>query len=114
MLPLPLHKQITDELQQQKTLAIQEKDKARVEQMELIKEMKKSNRLIVDLTDRARSDRLTIDVLTNKTENLEAKVTAMPKLMLLLQKYYLCLRVSEGLLSNYNSKVHLIGIQQNA
>ena len=75
-----LHKQITDELQQQKTLAIQEKDKARVEQMGLIEEMKKSNETIVDLTDRARSERLTIDVLTHKTEELEAQVTAMPKL----------------------------------
>src|SRR5665647_1873014 len=59
-----LHKQITDELQQQKTLAIQEKDKASVAQMELIEDMKKSNETIVDLTDRARSERLTIDVLT--------------------------------------------------
>ena len=48
--------------------------------MGLIEEMKKTNETIVDLTDRARSERLTIDVLTNKTEELEAKVTAMPKL----------------------------------
>jgi len=75
-----LHKQITDELQQQKALAIQEKDKASVEQMELIGEMKKSNETIADLKDRARSERLTIDVLTNKTEELEAKVVAMPEL----------------------------------
>jgi len=75
-----LHKQITDELQQQKTLAIQEKDKVRVEQMELIEEMKKTNELIAGLTDRARSDRLTIDVLTKKTEELEATVEAMPAL----------------------------------
>jgi len=75
-----LHKQITDELQQEKTLAIQERDKARVEQMETIEQMKKSNEIIVDLTDRGRSDRITIDVLTKKTEELEAKVTAMPKL----------------------------------
>ncbi|SPF51413.1 conserved hypothetical protein [Candidatus Desulfosporosinus infrequens] len=75
-----LHKQISDELQKQKTLAIQEKDDARVEQMKLIEEMKKSNEIIVDLTDRGRSDRLTIDVLTRKTEELEAKVEAMPAL----------------------------------
>ena len=75
-----LHKQITDELQQQKTLAIQEKDKASVAQMELIEDMKKSNETIVDLTDRARSERLTIDVLTIKNEELQTKVTAMPKL----------------------------------
>lgn len=75
-----LHKQITDELQQQKSLAIQERDKARTEQLEIIEQMKKSNEIIVDLTDRARSDRLTIDVLTNKNEELEAKVAAMPNL----------------------------------
>ena len=75
-----LHKQITDELQQQKTLAIQEKDKASVAQKELIEDMKKSNETIVDLTDRARSERLTIDVLTIKNEELQTKVTAMPKL----------------------------------
>jgi len=75
-----LHKQITDELQQQKTLAIQEKEKASVEQMELIGEMKKTNEIIADLTDRSRSERLTIDVLTNKNEELESRVTAMPKL----------------------------------
>ena len=75
-----LHKQITDELQQQKNLAIQERDKARTEQMEIIEQMKKSNEIIVDLTDRARSDRLTIDVLTHKTEELEGKVAAMPNL----------------------------------
>ena len=75
-----LHKQITDELQQQKALAIQERDKARAEQVEIIEEMKKSSELIVDLTDRAKSDRITIDVLTRKTEELEAKVEAMPAL----------------------------------
>jgi len=75
-----LHKQITDELQQQKALAIQEKDKASVEQMELIGEMKKSNEINDELTDRARSERITIDVLTHKTEELETQVTAMPKL----------------------------------
>ncbi|HEY8909686.1 MAG TPA: hypothetical protein VIM51_05335 [Desulfosporosinus sp.] len=75
-----LHKQITDGLQQEKILAIQERDKARVEQVEILDQMKKSNETIVDLTDRARSDRLTIDVLTNKTEELEAKVEAMPAL----------------------------------
>ena len=75
-----LHKQITDELQQQKTLAIQEKDKARVEQVGLIESIKKLNETIVDLTDRAKSDRITIDVLTRKTEELEAKVEAMPAL----------------------------------
>ena len=75
-----LHKQITDELQQQKTLAIQEKEKASGAQMELIENMKKSNETIVDLTDRARSERLTIDVLTIKNEELQTKVTAMPKL----------------------------------
>lgn len=73
-----LHKQITDELQQQKTLAIQEKEKASGAQMELIEEMKKSNETIADLIDRSRSERLTIDVLTHKTEELEAQVTAMP------------------------------------
>ena len=75
-----LHKQITDELQQQKTLANQEKDKASVVQMELIGEMKKSNETISDLKDRARSERITIDVLTHKAEELEAQVTAMPRL----------------------------------
>jgi len=75
-----LHKQITDELQQQKTLSIQERDKARIEQAEIIEQMKKSNETIVDLTDRAKSDRITIDVLTHKTEELEAKVEAMPAL----------------------------------
>ena len=75
-----LHKQISDGLQQEKILAIQERDKARVEQMEIIEEMKKSNELIVDLTDRARSERITIDVLTHKTEELEAKIEAMPAL----------------------------------
>ncbi|WP_298202122.1 hypothetical protein [Desulfosporosinus sp.] len=76
-----LHKQITDELQKQKTQAIQEKDEARVEQMKLIEEMKKTNEVIVDLKDRGRSDRITIDVLTHKTEELENQVTAMPELM---------------------------------
>jgi len=75
-----LHKQITDELQKQKNQAIQERDAARVEQIEIIEQMKKSNETIVDLTDRARSDRLTIDVLTRKTEELEAKLEAMPAL----------------------------------
>ena len=75
-----LHKQITDELQRGKSLAIEERDKARVEQAEIIEQMKKSNELIVDLTDRAKSDRITIDVLTRKTEELEAKVEAMPAL----------------------------------
>jgi chromosome segregation ATPase len=75
-----LHKQITDELQQQKTLAIQERDRARTEQMELIEEMKKSSELIVELTDRAKSDRITVDVLTKKTEELEVQVTDLPKL----------------------------------
>ena len=75
-----LHKQITDELQRKKGLAIEERDKARVEQAEIIEQMKKSNELIVDLTDRAKSDRITIDVLTRKTEELEAKVEAMPAL----------------------------------
>jgi len=75
-----LHKQITDEFQQQKALTIQDRDKAKAEQMELIEEMKKSNEIIIDLTDRGRSDRITIDVLTHKTEDLEAKVTAMPAL----------------------------------
>ncbi len=75
-----LHKQITDELQQQKTLAIQERDKSRTEQMEIIEEMKKSNELLVELTDRGRSDRITIDVLTKKTGELEAQVTALPEL----------------------------------
>lgn len=74
-----LHKQITDELQQQKTLAIQERDKARGEQTEIIEDMKKSNEFMVELTDRARSDRLTIDVLTHKTEELESKVATMPR-----------------------------------
>ena len=75
-----LHKQITDELQQEKTLAIQERDKARVEQMETIEQMKKTTEVIVDLTDRGRSDRITIDVLTKKTEELETQVTALPGL----------------------------------
>lgn len=35
-----LHKQITDELQQQKVIAIQERDAARVEQVDLIEAMK--------------------------------------------------------------------------
>lgn len=76
-----LHKQITDELQQQKTLAIQERDKARAEQMEILEQLKKSNETIADLTDRGKSDRVTINVLTKKTEELEAQVTAMPELM---------------------------------
>ena len=75
-----LHKQITDELQRKKGLAIEERDKARVEQAEIVEQMKKSNELIIDLTDRAKSDRITIDVLTRKTEELEAKVEAMPAL----------------------------------
>jgi len=75
-----LHKQITDELQQQKTLAIQERDATRAEKLEIIEQLKKSQEAIVDLTDRGRSDRLTIDVLTHKTEELEAKVAAMPQL----------------------------------
>jgi len=75
-----LHKQITDGLQQEKILAIQERDKARAEQMEIIEQMKKSNEIIVDLTDRGRSDRITIDVLTRKNEELEKKVEAMPAL----------------------------------
>lgn len=75
-----LHKQLADDLQQQKNLALQERDKARTDQVELIEQMKKTNETIIDLTDRARSDRLTIDVLTNKNEDLESKVTAMPAL----------------------------------
>ena len=47
---------------------------------QLIEEIKKSQETIVDLTDRGRSDRLTIDVLTKKTEELESKVEAMPAL----------------------------------
>ena len=76
-----LHKQITDELQQQKTLSIQERDKARAEQVEILEQMKKSTEMIADLTDRSKSDRLTIEVLTRKTEELEGQVTAMPELM---------------------------------
>jgi len=76
-----LHKQISDGLQLEKILAIQERDVARVEQVEIIEQMKKSNELIVDLTDRGRSDRITIDVLTKKTEELEAQVTALPEFM---------------------------------
>lgn len=75
-----LHKQITDELQREKSLATEERDKARAEQVELIEQMKKTNEVIVDLTDRSRSDRITIDVLTKKTEELEAQVEAMPAL----------------------------------
>lgn len=76
-----LHKQITDELQQQKTLAIQERDSTRLEKAEIIEQLKKTQATIVDITDRGRSERLTIDVLTNKTEELEAKVVAMPRLV---------------------------------
>ena len=49
--------------------------------MEILKQMKKSNELIVDLTNRSKSERLTIDVLTHKIEELEAKVVAIPGLM---------------------------------
>ena len=76
-----LHKQITDELQQLKVQAIQERDAARNEQRETAEELKKAHETIVELADRGRSDRLTIDVLTRKTEELEIQVTAMPKLM---------------------------------
>jgi hypothetical protein len=40
-----LHKKITDEVQQEKILAIQERDTARTEQIKLIEEIKKSNEI---------------------------------------------------------------------